>query len=191
MTDHLCIYVHGFNSSGSASKAMQLREALQGSAVQFESPNLSHHPSDALKQLHTLIDEINPKQLSLVGSSLGGFYSAILSERYPDARIVLINPAIKPWIGFEQFLGEHINPATGEKFCVIEQDVDEIKEYAIETIVRPGRFLLLLQTDDDVVDYRIAQTEFSDSKQIIGSGGGHRFAHFESVLPEVIAFLKV
>lgn len=46
--------------------------------------------------------------ITLVGSSLGGFYSIYLSEKY-NLKAVLINPSVEPWVTMKKHIGEHKN----------------------------------------------------------------------------------
>ena len=53
-------------------------------------------------------DSIPPTPLTLIGSSLGGFYATHLAERF-GVRAVLINPAIRPYEDLQPFAGRQLN----------------------------------------------------------------------------------
>lgn len=187
------VYLHGFNSSGNATKSQILRAAVEKYAPELEyySPTMIHHPENAMNELQTYLDEQSHHyRFCFVGSSLGGFFAIYLANRYLDSKAVLINPAITPWESMHSYYGQYENQATGEKFEVTEAFVSSLKNFGCEEIRSPGDFLLLLQTDDDVIDYTIALNAFPHSPHIIRTGGGHTFTDFPEVMPEVLRFIK-
>ena len=48
---------------------------------------------------------------------------------------------------------------------------------------------MLLQTGDEVLDYRLAESRYSGCRMTIEQGGDHSFQHFERPLPAIIEFL--
>ncbi len=190
------VYIHGFNSWGQATKSQLLKQALEDhllaypeKKVNYYSPTLIHHPLKAMKQLRTYLDACqNENEFCFVGSSLGGFYSIYLAHHYEHAQAVLINPALEPWKTMDSYYGDYENPCTGEKFTVTEEFVVSLEQFQCHSILNPQRFFVLLQEDDEIIDYRIAKEFFSHSPHIIRNGGGHSFRDFQVVLPEVLAF---
>jgi predicted esterase YcpF (UPF0227 family) len=152
---------------------------------------LIHHPQQAMQQLQDELDKQAEKyHFCFVGSSLGGFYAIYLAQRYAASKAVLINPAINPWKTMDDYCGDYENAVTGEKFSVTPEFVASLENFKCERIMRPERFLLLLQTDDVVIDYRIAQQAFATSPQIIRTGGGHQFSDFPEVIPQLLEFIQ-
>jgi uncharacterized protein len=188
MLSQQCIYIHGFNSSGNAPKSCQLKQALQAFPVDYHSPDLPHQAQLALTALESLIDDERP--VTFVGSSLGGFYATYLAHRHPNAKAVLINPALSPWQLLKDEHTEYQNPFTGEKFSIGKEELEQIKQFSIETIHNPQRFLLLLQADDEVVNYQEALAKFPRSPSVVRQGGGHLFADFEQIIPTIIEFIQ-
>ncbi|MES2205099.1 MAG: YqiA/YcfP family alpha/beta fold hydrolase [Pseudomonadota bacterium] len=186
------IYLHGFNSSGNATKSQILRAAVEEYAPQIEyySPTLIHNPEKAMSELQAILDVQSQQfQFCFVGSSLGGFFAIYLANRYADAKAVLINPAINPWETMHHYYGHYENEATGEKFEVTENFVSSLQNFGVDKIKHPERFLLLLQTDDNVIDYRVALNAFPNSPHLIRTGGGHTFTDFQEVIPEILRFI--
>ena len=66
-----------------------------------------------------------PAATTLVGSSLGGYYSTWLAERY-GVRAVLVNPAITPHEGLRAYLGPQKNLYTGEPYELTQAHLDEM-----------------------------------------------------------------
>ncbi len=187
------IYIHGFNSSGNAQKSQILRAAIAqySPETEYYSPTLIHNPEQAIGELQAILDgQSNQFRFCFVGSSLGGFFAIYFTNRYLDSKAILINPAIKPWETMHEYYGYYENAATGEKFEVTEKFVSSLKAFGCKTIKNPERFLLLLQTDDEVIDYKIALNAFPSSSHIIHAGGGHTFTNFLEVIPDILKFIK-
>ena len=91
----MIIYIHGFGSSGHGGKASLFREYFEDEVI---APSLSYVPNLAIDTLEQLIEMLLEKgeTVGLVGSSLGGYYSIYLANKY-DLKAVLINPAIYPY----------------------------------------------------------------------------------------------
>jgi len=186
------IYLHGFNSSGNATKSKILRAAVEKNLpdVAYYSPTLIHNPEKAMSELQAYLDEQSKQfRFCFAGSSLGGFFAIYLANRYADSKAILINPAINPWETMHGYYGHYENTATGEKFEVTEAFVSSLKTFSCAEIKNPERFLLLLQTDDDVIDYKIALNAFPNSLHIIRTGGGHSYTDFSEVMSDVMKFI--
>ena len=89
------MYLHGFRSSPDSNKGQVMREAL-GEKFTFLAPDLNVSPLAVQKILLETVKDINPSQLCLAGSSLGGFYATWLAEKI-GCRAILFNPATEPW----------------------------------------------------------------------------------------------
>jgi len=124
----------------------------------------------------------------LIGSSLGGYYATWLAERH-GVKAALINPAVSPWRYLErEFLGWHRNLYTGEEYEVTPRQVESLRRLEVERLSRPRDFLLLAQTGDEVLDYRLAVEKYAGARQVIEEGGSHAFDNFEAVLPLIFDF---
>ena len=130
------------------------------------------------------------ERLTLVGSSLGGFYATHLAERF-GARAVLINPAIRPYDDLRSYLGRQTNLYSGETFEVTEAHFDELAALAVERITRPERYWLLVQTGDEVLDYRQSVGFYAGAFQSVEGGGDHAFQRFASWIPAILRFAGI
>ena len=182
----LIIYIHGWNSSGNARKAELLKEELANNAeYEVISFTLKSHPREAIRQLAEIIkSEKVVRKVHLIGSSLGGYYAVFLAESL-DLKAAMINPAVWAYKIFENDRGENINPNTNEKYIIDQEWVDSLEEIFIEN-PNKSRFLVLLQTGDETLDYRYAEKYFSGAKTIIDEGGSHSFEDLESKIPEML-----
>lgn len=124
-------------------------------------------------------------KLTLVGSSLGGHYANHLAEKYGlDA--VLINPAVVNALDVGQFLGEHANFHSGERFTFSEAHATQL----MTQVSRPtlARYWLLLETGDEVLDYHQAQAFYAGCRQTVLAGGDHGFTKFPEFVSQIIEY---
>ena len=185
------IYLHGFNGSSKSHKATVLRRHLQqhGLAHALSIPDLAHDPRRAVASVETLIERVPGQRLAFVGSSLGGFYAAWLAERH-DARAVLINPAMRPFELLGPYVGQQVNPYTGEAYQLCREHLEQLRELGVKRFSRPQDVLLLVQTGDEVIDYRQTLACLPDVRRHVIAGGSHAFEAFENVLDEIVEFCR-
>jgi len=192
----MLIYIHGFNSSPESFKASLLKSYAEKINMPdvLEIPALSFDPVVAINQLIAIVNKYQKhhqmRPLCFIGSSLGGYYATWLAERY-DSRVVLINPAVKPYELFEDYLGFNRNIYTGEEYMLTMDHVEQLKEYEVDSISSPDRYLLLLQTGDEVLDYKMALDKYAAVPSIVEEGGGHEFSGFDRHLETVLAFCGI
>lgn len=188
----MILYVHGFNSSPASTKARQLgaRLAALGLAQRFRCPALPHRPAEAIALLEREIAAAQPQDITLVGSSLGGYYSTWLAERH-GVRAVLVNPAITPHEGLASYLGEQRNLYTGEAYQLTPTHLDELRALWVEQPTRLERYLLMVTTGDEVLDYREAVARYRGAEQLVVEGSDHGFADFQDHLDRVLRFAGI
>ncbi len=184
----MIIFIHGFGSSGKGSKAELFRKYFKEKNIPFIAPSLSYVPKLAISTLEELIDSYS--NVSLIGSSLGGFYSIYLSNRY-NLKAVLINPAVKS----EKTLKRHIkqkeystNYYDGSSFEWRESHLEMLKRYIVDKPNEKNIFLLL-QKGDEVLDYKDALKKLPNAKKIVENGGNHSFSGIERYFDEIREFL--
>ena len=182
----MIIYIHGFGSSGRGGKALLFKEYFKSQNIAYISPSLSYVPELAIDTLEQLIESCSD-EVTLIGSSLGGFYSIYLAEKY-GLKTVLINPAIdyspntlRRMLSLD---GMAKNYYDDTYFEWTENHVDMLLNYR-EKEVPNGKYFLLLQMGDDVLDYKDALAKLPHAKTIVEEGGTHPFEgierHFESI----------
>ena len=182
----MIVYIHGFNSSPASSKARLLHERLTtlGAAHEFAAPALPHAPAAAARLLEDLA-RAHPHAV-LVGSSLGGFYATWLAERFA-LRAVLVNPAVRPYELLAGHVGRQKNFHSGEEYDFTAQHVVELRQLEVDTITAE-RYLLLVETGDEVLDYRDAVEKYRGAKQLVINGGDHGFSDFADYVDTALAF---
>lgn len=185
------IYIHGFNSSPASLKSRQTAEwlSLHYPDVPFHCPRLNNEPDKAIRQLQALVESAK-RPVGLVGSSMGGYYATWLAEQY-SLRAVLVNPAVMPYKLMLDYLGENANYHTGERYVLKQKHVDEVHRLEVRTPLHRDRYWVLLQTEDEVLDYRQAEARYDGCRMTIEQGGDHSFQHFERFLPDIFDFLQL
>jgi len=183
------VYAHGFRSSSKSHKATQLGEYLRAHhpGVRFLSPDLSFRPALAVAQLESACHGVAPASLTVIGSSLGGFYAVVLAERL-GCRAVLLNPSIRPFETLSKHLGEQTNLYTGEKFVFDTSHVAELQAMYVPAITRPARYLLMVEMGDELLDHHRTIAYCAGSKQIVIEGGDHELRSFPAHVPEVVEY---
>ena len=181
-------YLHGFNSSPQSHKAQLLRHYVEERSLgaEYFCPALPPLARDALGLIEQQVARHAGKPVCFVGSSLGGFYATYLAEKH-DARAVLINPAIDPHIGLRTYLGAQENLHTGQPYVLTEEHLREWGKLFCTTLT-PGRYLLIVETGDEVLDYRRAIERYAGAEQIVIAGGDHSLQSFPKHLPRILRF---
>jgi predicted esterase YcpF (UPF0227 family) len=187
----MLIYIHGFNSSALSYKAGLVRKRMvelrRGN--EFACPELPGRPMEAVALLERMIEEAPRAQVALAGSSLGGYYATWLAERHA-LRAVLLNPAVRPYELLKHAIGRQTNLYTGAQYDFTEQHVAELRALEVESIA-PERYLLFVQSGDEVLDYRDAVDKYRGCEQVIDEGGDHGFADFDRHVDRALAFCGV
>jgi len=181
------LYLHGFASSPASAKSSLLAATLQarGQGERFFCPALSPVPREAIAQAQAII-AAQTGPLTVVGSSLGGFYATWLAEQH-DLRAVLINPAVVAPISLSKYIGMQTNLHTGKTFDFTAEHIAQLRALEVPQ-VNPERYLLLVETGDEVLDYRKAVAHYAGCRQRVLEGGDHSFTRFADLLPELIEY---
>jgi uncharacterized protein len=181
----LIVYLHGFNSSPQSHKAqvMQRFMAERGLAHEYACPVLPPLAGEAIREVEKIPLKRNT---CFIGSSLGGFYATYLAEKH-GLKAVLVNPAIDPHIGLRAYLGPQKNLHTGEPYELGEAHLREWEALYAPRIT-PRRYLLIVETGDEVLDYRKAVARYAGAQQIVIPGGDHSLQSFPQHLPRILEF---
>jgi uncharacterized protein len=181
------VYLHGFISAPGSRKATMLRDYVERcvTGVRLLVPALHHRPGRAIRQVEEACAPIATHDLTLIGSSLGGFYATVMAERL-GCRAALVNPAVHPHRHFGRYLGPQENMYTGEEFVLTQEHVDELRGMDPPSITKPGRYWLFVETGDDVLDYREAVAYYAGACQTVVQGGDHTLASFPEQIPDIV-----
>ena len=178
------LFLHGFSSCGKGNKSTALRAYF--GKENLIANNLPYAPFEAIAEIENLLKTENIDLL--IGSSLGGFYATYLAEKH-GLKAVLLNPSTEPW--------QTLSPYTGwqKRFC--DDEVFEFKASFIEAFKtleakpRKGRYLVLLQSEDELLDYTKAQSLYNTHKVVVEYGGNHRFENIDAYMSMIEKFRKL
>lgn len=138
-------------------------------------------------ELQRLLEEHPNTPVLIIGSSLGGYYATWLAEHYPCSA-ALINPAVRPFDLFANYLGPNTHFHTGEVHHLETEHIDQLRRFYCPQLQYPQRCLLLLQTGDETLDYRQAAHYYRNSPAWLEGGGDHSFVNFVQRLPMLMQF---
>jgi uncharacterized protein len=183
------LYLHGYNSSPDSTKAQLFGQwiASQHPKVEFICPFMSPRPHEAKAQILASSAHVDWRRTLVVGSSMGGFWATWVAESF-GCRGVLINPAVRPWEAEDHLSGPQTNYNTGNVQDVSKQDIREYREYGVDSVKRPENLWVLLQTGDEVLDYRVAEDFYRGCRITTEEGGDHSFVGIERFFDPIYRF---
>ena len=188
----MILYLHGFRSSPLSMKSRLLAAQMQalGRADEWLCPQLPASPKLAIELALSLVKDVTPAQLTIIGSSLGGYYATWLAEQL-GCRAVLLNPAIVPLLDLEQHVGVTTAFHSDEPFEFRRDYIDELRAFAVPAISRPERYFLLAATGDEVLDYRDMVAHYAGARQTIIDGSDHGISEFADYVAPVLQFCGI
>jgi predicted esterase YcpF (UPF0227 family) len=195
------LYLHGFRSSPQSSKAKLMAAKVRAAnhkkaGIEWYCPQLPPSPAQAFEIAWNWVapsDEAARKvPLAVVGSSLGGFYAAALTERLLRAgiyaRCVLLNPAPHPARDLSAYIGRVKNWHDEGDFEFTQQHVNELEMIDGKTFTRPERYMAIIAKGDEVLKWREMTKRFPAGTMRLLEGGDHAISDFEMYVDEVLAF---
>ncbi len=188
----MILYLHGFRSSPRSFKARVVSERMQamGRGNELICPQLPASPKEAMALALTLVERYPADRLSVIGSSLGGFYATWLAERL-GCRAALLNPAVDPLKDLEKHVGVTTAWHSDEPFEFKREYIDELAALRVAHVTRPERYYLLAATGDEVLDYRDMVAHYPGARQHVIEGSDHAISEFPRYVDEVLAFCEV
>ncbi|MDP1735422.1 MAG: YqiA/YcfP family alpha/beta fold hydrolase, partial [Sulfuritalea sp.] len=123
----------------------------------------------------------------VVGSSLGGYYSTYLAEKF-DLKATLVNPAVVAHLSLKDFVGPQRWLYSGESFEFTLEHIEELRAIEIPVLAKPQRFWLLVEEGDETLDYRHAVDRYAGARQTVLPGGDHSFTRWNDYLDPIVEF---
>ena len=152
-------------------------------------PDLPASPAQALalveNQLHGRLQSRPDLSLTFIGSSLGGFYATVLGERYPQASVVLLNPAIKPYDDLQDQIGKKKVYFSDEEIEFVPAYLDDLKAMERTSLTKPERYFLVAARDDEVLNCDTMLRRYQGAHQLHLLGSDHALSDFDEILPFV------
>ena len=182
----MIVYLHGFLSSPQSSKAQSLFQYCNARRIHCIVPELPLAPEEARGDIESIITA-SGQSVTLVGSSLGGFYATYFCEKYQHVKAILINPAVAVDEKLAVFADTEVeNYHTQQKLFFSADYIRQLHEMRVEKINRTESYWLLVQQGDEVLDYQEAVDYYAGCRQTVISGGDHGFVGFEDYLADII-----
>ncbi len=201
------LYLHGFRSSPQSSKAKLMASKVRAAnrrraGIEWHCPQLPPSPAQAFELIWqwAIKSEMSQEEaakkvpLAVIGSSLGGFYAAALTERLlrvgTYARCVLLNPAPYPARDLSAYVGRVRNWHDEGGFAFTQQHVDELKMIETQAFTRPERYMAVIAEGDEVLSWREMTQRYPAGTMRLLEGGDHAISDFEMYADEVLAFCR-
>ncbi len=190
------LYLHGFRSSPQSAKAVRLHHWLQQQRpdVQWWCPQLPPSPRAAMALVEQGLAGWPAGGFAVIGSSLGGFYATAVAERH-GCPAVLLNPAVDPARDLAAYIGEqaafHAPDDPAQRFFFRPEFVDELRALHAGPLTRRERYLPLIATGDEVLDWREMSARYPGQPTRLIEGSDHGLSDFDEHLPFLLHFLKL
>lgn len=188
----MILYLHGFRSSPLSYKTSLLAARMQalGRGAEYICPHLPASPREAIALALSIAQEIPPADLTLIGSSLGGYYATWLAEHL-GCRAVMLNPAVHAARDLASQVGVKTQYHSNEPFEFKREYIDELKLLEVPAITQPERYFLIAATGDELLDWREMVTQFAGARQHVIEGSDHGISDFADYADEVLAFCGI
>ncbi|WGJ91210.1 YqiA/YcfP family alpha/beta fold hydrolase [Achromobacter mucicolens] len=190
----MILYLHGFRSSPDSFKARMMAGAMaeRGLNEAWACPQLPASPREAIDLAmgmarDRLANADSPRELTVIGSSLGGFYATWIAEQL-GCKAVLLNPAVNAARDLATQVGEHHMYHSGAPFVFLPEYVAELAAIHAPRITQPDRYFLVAATGDEVLDWREMRDRYAGCRQRIVQGSDHGLSDFADWMPEVLEF---
>jgi uncharacterized protein len=192
------LYLHGFRSSPQSSKAKLMAAKVRAAnrkkaGIEWYCPQLPYAPSEAFELIWAWSQQSTQQPLAIIGSSLGGYYAAALTERLTRvgqlARCVLLNPAVNPARDLAAKMGRQTNWHDEQTdFEFTREHVAQLGQIADDGFSRPQRYMTIIAKGDEVLDWREMSARYPALRALLLEGGDHAISDFEMYADEVLAF---
>ncbi|MNR78152.1 esterase YqiA [compost metagenome] len=188
----MILYLHGFRSSPLSFKTSLLASRMQalGRGDEYHCPQLPASPRAAIEVALAIAQTVAPAELTLIGSSLGGYYATWLAEKL-GCRAVLLNPAVHAARDLATHVGVKTQYHSNEPFEFKREYIEELEALAVPVITRPERYFLIAATGDELLDWREMVSHFAQVKQHVIQGSDHGISDFADYADEVLAFCGI
>lgn len=184
------LYLHGFRSSPLSVKARYTAQWVHAHrpGVHWWCPQLPPSPAEALALLLDGVADWPAGSAAVIGSSLGGYYATALAERL-GWRAVLLNPAVDPARDLARYIGELQAWHGNERFFFRSEYIAELRAMAPVTLTRPKRYYAVIAKGDEVLSWEEMAARYEGCRIRLLEGSDHAITEYETLWPEVAAFL--
>lgn len=207
------IYIHGLDSDANSTKGMLLEKYCQRHHpnINVLRPDLNKSPQDVCDKLISLVEEWgSDSKVVFVGSSLGGYFSTLVSN-HTGCAALLLNPSIQPHVTLQRFahdllLNNDSNEGQGEDelpknqilyttaggWDITSADLQWFADHQLSEVHYPKKIAVFIKEGDELLNPELSKAFYQQqgSTVILQAGGDHRFSDFGEQLPMVINMLQ-
>ncbi|WP_296242030.1 MULTISPECIES: YqiA/YcfP family alpha/beta fold hydrolase [unclassified Psychrobacter] len=207
------IYIHGLDSDANSTKGMLLEKYCQHHHpdINVLRPDLNQSPQDVFDKLISLVEEWgSDSKVVFVGSSLGGYFSTLVSN-HTGCAALLLNPSTQPHVTLQRFahdllLNNDSNEGQGEDelpknqilytttggWDITSADLQWFADHQLSEIHYPKKIAVFIKEGDELLNPELSKAFYQQqgSTVILQAGGDHRFSDFGEQLPMVINMLQ-
>lgn len=205
------IYIHGLDSDANSTKGKLLESYCQQhhTDINVYRPDLNSAPAQVFEQLVRLVTELSREDKTvLIGSSLGGYFSTLVSN-HTGCAALLLNPSTQPHVTLQRFAyelllnsdegkGEDKLPAnqilhtTAGGWNITSADLQWFADHQLVSINYPHKIAVLLKARDELLNAELSKDFYQAQGATVTmqAGGDHRFTDFDEQLPMVISMLE-
>lgn len=194
MSSTLLVYLHGFRSSPNSSKAVMTKQAIEAISTKSDPyewycPQLLASPKESMGLVIQHIHQSHADRIVVIGSSLGGFYTNYLAEKYGCIGVAL-NPAVRAARELKPHIGMMTAYDSEEPFEFRAEYIDELHALQVNNITRPERYFLIAAKGDELLDWKEMVEFYDGAKQLVLEGSDHGISEYADHLPAVINFIR-
>lgn len=212
------IYIHGLDSDANSTKGRLLEDYCRQyhSDINVLRPDLNKTPDQVFRQILSLIeglkhnDNIEDEKFKssntvLVGSSLGGYFSTLVSN-HTGCPALLLNPSTQPHVTLQRFaedsaaknnvkeedLDSQIIHSTTGGWDITHADLQWFAAHQLSTINYPDKVAVLIKDGDELLNPELSKQFYKSQGATVTmqAGGDHSFSDFGAQLPMVIEMLR-
>jgi len=214
------IYIHGLDSDANSTKGVLLEKYCQRHHpdINVLRPDLNKTPAQVCEQLLSLIKSLNnsedrktaDKQTELsntvlIGSSLGGYFSTLISNQI-GCPVLLLNPSTQPHITLQRFSSQSVSSqdnlhepsiskvlhTTTGGWDITPADLQWFADHQLLAVNYPDKISVLLKEGDELLNSELSKDFYQGqgASVTVQAGGDHRFSDFGEQLPTVMGILR-
>jgi len=203
------VYVHGLDSDANSNKGLLLEGYCQENYpdIEVHRPDLNQAPEQVFSYLTSLVTKLSQEAKTvLIGSSLGGYFSTLVSN-HTGCAVLLLNPSTQPHVTLQRFKddasqntlescssfdgNETLYTTTGG-WAITIADLHWFAAHPLLSIANPSKVAALIKEGDELLNATLSAKFYSEqgARVILQNRGDHRFSDFAEHLPEVIKFVE-
>lgn len=214
------IYIHGLDSDANSTKGLLLERYCQQyhPDINVLRPDLNKSPAQVFEQLVSLMESLNSnenkevkaidnisnsKKTVLIGSSLGGYFSTLVSNDI-GCSALLLNPSAQPHITLQRFSNDNLldskdSPLTDKVlhqtaggWSITQLDLQWFADHQLSEVNYPEKIAVFIKEGDELLNPELSKAFYQKQGSVVTlqAGGDHRFSDFDKQLPNIIVKLK-